>query len=139
MTIFCNRGVVQLFSVNYVLRRLVLQESRYVHKKLQLYYKSGFLRWLRYIHLGSCFHLELIHCGASLRNVDGVVLLAGHNQYSPCFCVGLFAESLRRGRCLDSHDIVMIAFAKKGGICRQIVGKFCGEMCINGWQGVRFF
>ena len=48
------------------------------------------LRRHRYIKVGSGLHLELVHSGTSLGDVELVVVLAGHNRYSffiYCFVV----------------------------------------------------
>ena len=64
-------------------------------------------------HLGGGFHLELIHSGAGLGNVDLVGVLTGHNNFS-------FSTSYICGFL----GIASIVWLEKEWICENAVGNF---------------
>ena len=73
-----------------------------------------------YIDLTGGFHLELVHSGLGLGNVELVAVLAGHNDF--LLFLQLFCFSDRKESC--ALGIARVVWLKENRICRFSVGKF---------------
>ena len=81
--------------------------------------RKNSLRWIHILLRGG-LHLELVHSGLGLGNVELVAVLAGHNDF--LLFLQLFCFTDCKGSC--ALGIARVVWLKENRICRFSVGKF---------------